>query len=144
MQELARDPVRICRERFGLAIRGLTATPDLAGRVHGDLCVGMPANVRGMDMVLRQVWASLTTDGDPEGTYDFRPLAERIPAPTLVVHGAEDPMPLPGSEEWARALPRGQLVVVTGAGHFPHAEQPEQFFPAVEAFLADGSAREER
>lgn len=91
-----------------------------------------------MEPLLRQVWASLTEDGDPEGLYDLRPLAQRILAPTLVVHGAEDPMPLPGSAEWARAFPRGRLVVIPGAGHFPHAERPEQFFPAVETFLAGG------
>jgi pimeloyl-ACP methyl ester carboxylesterase len=33
-----------------------------------------------------------------------------------------------------------RLVVIPGAGHFPHAERPEQFFPAVEAFLAKNSA----
>jgi hypothetical protein len=26
---------------------------------------------------------------------------------------------------------------VPRAGHFPHAERPEMFFPAVEEFLAD-------
>ncbi|HET6796304.1 MAG TPA: alpha/beta hydrolase [Gemmatimonadales bacterium] len=143
IQELTRDPVRICRERFGLVKVGLTATLDLARKVRGDLCAGTLANVRGMDLLLRQVWSSLTVDGDPEGRYDFRPLAERIPVPGLVVHGAEDPMPLPGSEEWVRALPRGRLLVVPGAGHYPYAEQPELFFPAVEAFLA-GAAQEQR
>ena len=64
-------------------------------------------------------------------------MAERIAAPTLVVHGADDPMPVAGSEEWARAFPQGRLVVIPDAGHYPQAEQPEQFFPIVEAFLAE-------
>jgi pimeloyl-ACP methyl ester carboxylesterase len=29
-----------------------------------------------------------------------------------------------------------RLVVVEDAGHYPHAEQPDSFFPAVESFLA--------
>lgn len=38
--------------------------------------------------------------------------------------------------EWTRVLAHARLVVISDAGHYPHAEQPEQFFPAVEAFLA--------
>ena len=52
----------------------------------------------------------------------------------------------PKAAESVRATRRrsdARLVVVTEAGHYPHAEQPEQFFSAVEAFLADGAAREE-
>ena len=77
-------------------------------------------------------------DGEfASSSYDWRRLAGALQVPTLVVHGAEDPMPLAGSEEWARAFPRGRLVVVPEAGHYPHAEQPERFFQAVEAFLAE-------
>jgi pimeloyl-ACP methyl ester carboxylesterase len=46
-------------------------------------------------------------------------------------------LPVGGSEEWTRALPHARLVVIHDAGHYLHAEQPEQFFPAVEAFLAE-------
>ena len=74
--------------------------------------------------------------GFPEGDYDWRPLARGVRVPTLVVHGAEDPMPLAGSEEWARTLPAAKLLVVPEAGHYPHAEQPARFFPAVERFLS--------
>jgi proline iminopeptidase len=135
-QAVARDPYPVCREWFRLFTRALTAAPGLARRVQGDNCSGTPENVRGMDIVLRRVWASLTADGDPDGPYDWRPLARRVGAPALVVHGGADPIPLAGSAEWARALPRGRLEVIPGAGHFPHAERPERFFPAVEAFLA--------
>jgi len=82
--------------------------------------------------------------GFPEGEYDYdwRPQAARISAPTLIVHGDKDPLPLAGSSEWTRALPRARLVVISGAGHYPHAERPEHFFPAAEAFLASGGGRE--
>jgi pimeloyl-ACP methyl ester carboxylesterase len=122
----------------------VAATPEAAARIKGDLCSGTSANLRLVDVLQRRVGASLATGGDPDGPYDWRPLARRVSAPTLVVHGDLDPLPLAGSEEWVRVLPKAKLVVVPSAGHYPHAEQPEQFFPAVEAFLADGSAREER
>ena len=78
--------------------------------------------------------------GFPQGEfesyhYDWQPIAARIEAPTLVVHGAEDPMPLDGSTEWKSAFPNARLEVIPGAGHYPHAEQPDRFFPAVEGFL---------
>jgi len=135
-QELSRDPYGVCREWARLAKLGLTATPELARRVRGDLCVGTRTNVQGMGLMLRRVWASLTRNGDPDGPYDFRPLAQRVVAPVLVVHGDGDPMPLAGSEEWAQAFPAGRLVVVANAGHYPYAEQPDHFFPVVEAFLS--------
>ncbi len=44
-------------------------------------------------------------------------------------------MPLTGERGVGAALPHARLVVIRGAGHYPHAEQPDQFFPAVEDFL---------
>jgi pimeloyl-ACP methyl ester carboxylesterase len=61
-----------------------------------------------------------------------------VPAATLVIHGDADPLPLEGSKEWVEALPNARLVVIPRAGHYPHAEQPERFFPEVEAFLTHG------
>lgn len=84
----------------------------------------------------RKVWESFWDTTAVEG-YDWRPLARRVSAPTLLLHGNRDPLPLAGSEEWARVLPHARLQVIANAGHYPHAEQPEQFFPAVEAFLAE-------
>jgi proline iminopeptidase len=133
-QEFARDPYPVCHESARLFQRGLTATPEAVRRVRGDLCSAMPANLRRMGVVNRRVWLSLTGSADCD--YDWRPIAARIEARTLVVYGDRDPLPLAGSEEWARTLPRALLVVIPGAGHYPHAERPELFFPALEAFLA--------
>jgi pimeloyl-ACP methyl ester carboxylesterase len=35
----------------------------------------------------------------------------------------------------AATLPQSALVVLPEAGHYPHAEQPDPFFRAVERFL---------
>ena len=53
--------------------------------------------------------------GDDEG----EPLdVHRIAVPTLVVHGAQDPMfPLPHAEALAAAVPGARLLVVDGMGH---------------------------
>jgi proline iminopeptidase len=135
LQKVADDPYPPCRESSRLFLRGVAATPETASRIRGDLCAATAANLRWQSVLNRRVWGSFWDDTAKEG-YDWRPLARGVSAPTLVIHGNRDPLPLAGSEEWARALPHARLVVITDAGHYLHAEQPEQFFPAVEAFLA--------
>jgi proline iminopeptidase len=132
---VAPDPYPACRESNRIYLRGVAATAGAADRIKGDLCAGTPSNLRLTNVLNRQVWTSLWDSADGGG-YDWRPLGARVMAPTLVVHGDRDPLPLSGSEEWVQALPTAWLRVIHEAGHYPHAEQPEHFFPAVEAFLA--------
>ena len=48
----------------------------------------------------------------------MRPRLGEITAPTLVLHGSEDPLfPLPHGEALAREIPGARLVVLKGAGH---------------------------
>lgn len=135
IQKVAEDPYPTCQESNRIFLRGVAATPAAASRVKGDLCAATPTNLRLQGLLRRKVWESIWDTTAVEG-YDLRPLAHRVSAPTLVVHGNRDPLPLAASEEWTHVLPHAQLVVITDAGHYLHAEQPEQFFPAVEAFLS--------
>ncbi len=49
---------------------------------------------------------------------DRRPLLQSITAPTLVIHGRDDPMvPLPGGQDTANHIPGAKLLVVDGMGH---------------------------
>jgi len=72
--------------------------------------------------------------------YDWRPELSRLSMPRLVVHGREDAFPIEGSREWLAGTPggRARLLVIDGAGHFPHLEKSEVFLPAVEVFLRGG------
>jgi len=73
--------------------------------------------------------------------YDWRGRMAHVTASVLVVHGVEDLIPLASSREWVGILPHAQLLAVEGAGHYPHLEAPDVFFPAVERFLGgDGPA----
>lgn len=60
-------------------------------------------------------------------TGDRRPLLARIVAPTLVIHGRDDPLlPVAGGEETARHIRGAKLKVIDGMGHdFPDALLPE-------------------
>jgi pimeloyl-ACP methyl ester carboxylesterase len=69
------------------------------------------------------------------GAYDWRQVAASVRAPTLVIHGSEDLIPSGSSAEWAETIPNAELVVIEGAGHYPHLEAPESFFAAVDRFL---------
>lgn len=71
------------------------------------------------------------------GRYDWREMAASIKAPTLVVHGSEDLIPLESSAEWAQAIPNATLEVIEGSGHYPHLEVPDAFFAVVDRFLQD-------
>lgn len=67
---------------------------------------------------------------------DLRPLLPSIEQPTLVLHGARDTLaPVAAAEYTAHALPRGRLHVIDSAGHAPFLSHPDEFLPALEAFL---------
>lgn len=103
-----------------------------AGRSRGDFCAGTPEALRNkVNSVDRFTFASL-------GDWDWRPSLRAVTAPTLVIHGTEDPLPLEGAREWAAVLPNARLLLLEGIGHFPYLETPERFFGAVDEFLRGG------
>jgi pimeloyl-ACP methyl ester carboxylesterase len=60
----------------------------------------------------------------------------RIDLPTLLLWGAEDGIVTPAyGEGWQRAIPGATMEIISGAGHFPHWEQPEQFVQHLSAFF---------
>jgi pimeloyl-ACP methyl ester carboxylesterase len=68
---------------------------------------------------------------------DWRPALAAVQAPVLLLWGSADQdVPLRVAEEAKEALPRAELRVMEGAGHFPFLDQPEAFVEAVSGFLA--------
>lgn len=73
-------------------------------------------------------WASMAAQ-------DFRETLARIEAPTLVIHGGDSQVyPDDATVFVANTMPRGERAVISGAGHVPHLEAPDEFFNLVEAF----------
>jgi len=67
---------------------------------------------------------------------DWRPALPAVQVPVLLIWGSEDAeVPLEVAEEAMKELPRAELVVLEGAGHFPFLDQPEAFAAAVTKFL---------
>jgi proline iminopeptidase len=123
------DPVQACRAYWAIAVKPRVARPDLASRVTGDFCSGGPEAIRsGMGIAGPHTLESL-------GEWDFRAGLAAVRAPTLVIHGESDAIPMDLVEEWTTALPAAKLVRIPRASHFPYVERPDQVWPAIEAFL---------
>ena len=61
---------------------------------------------------------------------------EQIQTPTLVIAGAEDRVLPPAlAYEVARRIPKAELVMMDGVGHFPNLEHPDEFNSIVLPFL---------
>jgi proline iminopeptidase len=125
-----RDPIAWCRAVHGLFFRAYVADPRCLARMKSSPCVEPNLDPARVNDQGRRVIEKL---GDYDWTGDF---ASLVP-PVLVVHGSEDPVPLEGSQEWVRILPRARLRVMQGVGHMPWLERPEEFFPLVMSFLSE-------
>ena len=69
---------------------------------------------------------------------DLRPELGRIAAPTLLIHGANDPlMPLGAAEALAAAIPSARLAPFADCAHAPFASRPDDFLAAARSFLHD-------
>jgi len=69
---------------------------------------------------------------------DLRPLAPLVKAPTLLVHGAADPlMPLAAGEALAALIPGARLAAFAECAHAPFVSRPDEFTSRVQAFLHD-------
>jgi pimeloyl-ACP methyl ester carboxylesterase len=69
---------------------------------------------------------------------DRRRQLKEIKAPTLVIHGADDPLvPLAAGRDTAAHIPGARLEVIEGMGH----DFPEALMPRLAALVADHCAR---
>ncbi len=128
------DPgdVEACRAYYVLWFRPFFADSSAAARSRGDFCAGTTEARRNkMENVDRFTMASV-------GDWDWRDSLRDMSAPTLVIHGTADPIPLDAAREWAATLPNARILLMDGVGHFPYLEAPDRFFPAVREFAAGG------
>ncbi len=69
---------------------------------------------------------------------DLRTELTRIAAPTLLIHGANDPlMPLGAAEALAAAIPGARLAPFADCAHAPFVSRPDDFLAAARSFLHD-------
>lgn len=130
MNDPAQDQRRGCRDYWAEGVRPRLAEPDrTSARIRADFCAASPAAiVYGLSTTNRVVMGSY-------GDWDIRAALKNVSAPTLIVHGEQESIPMDLVEEWVTALPHARLVKVPRAAHFTYVERPELVWPVVEEFL---------
>ena len=69
------------------------------------------------------------------GDWDLFDSLGRLDTRTLILTGDQSVFPSHAHERLGDALPRSELVVLAGVGHFPHMEDKAGFAEAVSRFL---------
>lgn len=78
------------------------------------------------------VWAQYISMGQ---RHDYRSALQKVNAPVLVIHGADDLQSEAASRIYMEAFPNAQFATIEDASHFSFEEQPEQFASVVKTFL---------
>ena len=120
-----------------------TPAPGLAtgSLVPLDLCVSPATPAETREWLARQVGQATAqatlADFEANHALDVMGQLGEVRTPTLVLGGADDRLAPPKFQQFlADGIPGARLVVLPGAGHYPHAEQPAAFNRAVDEFLA--------
>ncbi|HET7038420.1 MAG TPA: alpha/beta hydrolase [Gemmatimonadales bacterium] len=116
-----------CRDRTALTRLALLADPAHFPATP-DVCGYANEQAPRLDGYFAALFRSIVG-------YDYRDSLTAVGIPRLIIHGAEDNTPLDGNREWAAGQPSARLVVIEGAGHWPHYEQAERTLGAIETFL---------
>lgn len=58
---------------------------------------------------------------------------------TLIIHGANDPIPLCAAQALHKNIRHSKLVVLEDCGHFPYVEKPSDLFSILTKFLGGKS-----
>ncbi len=132
MAALTGDPTRPPADMVRDAMTTITA-PGFATR-HPEAIDAIVANAVAQPTppasFIRQMQAIMESDRTARLT-DIR-------APTLVVHGTDDPLvPYPNGELLAREIPGARLVTLPGCGHMPMWECPTELVRTLSSFFAE-------
>ena len=131
MMDTTMDLQATCRAYWDVMARGYFADPMDTATIQGmkgDFCSSSGDALLNGWLVTR---ATLRSIGD----WDWREDLQALMAPTLIVTGTDDTMPLEATREWASAMPNAEMVVLEDTGHYPHVERPEAYFRVVTDFL---------
>ena len=87
-------------------------------------------------LLARAIEARLYEDTWLREDFDLLPALERLDAPTLVLHGEDDFVPIEVPEQIAATVPGARLRVLPRCGHFSYLEAPAEVHRSVEELLA--------
>ena len=116
--------------------------------VHAFGVIGSPGYPSTREELRSRIGRAVRRAYDPAGVArqlvaviaagDRRKQLKEIKAPTMVIHGADDPLvPLAAGRDTAAHIPGARLEVIEGMGH----DFPEALMPRLAALIADHCAR---
>ena len=123
------EVAKVCSEYWSIMTPPRLAKSQPLSVVKSDMCGAPEAAIRyGWTTTNPKTFGSL-------GDWNWEKKLAGVKAPTLIIHGQEDAIPMSMVSEWVTALPHARIVRVANAAHFPHAEQPSLVFADIETFL---------
>jgi pimeloyl-ACP methyl ester carboxylesterase len=137
------------------AVLARPPAPDRATAVAGSVAsariVGSPGYPVAEEELVRRAEAKYDRSYNPIGTLrqyaaiiaspERTDALGKVTAPTVVIHGAADPLiALSGGEATAAAVPGAELVVIDGMGH----DLPQPLWPRIIAAIAGNAGRATR
>ena len=141
--------LRVKRYRAGYTRMGMTMFRGSLSSWKKYLDVAYPTKPADWDAELARIESKLTEPGRMEALQamcradpgDAGAQLPNVACPVLIIEGSEDPDwadPRAEGEKIIADLPRGrgELLVVDGAGHYPHAQTPEKVLAVALPFLA--------
>lgn len=120
------DSTKSCWDYYALEARYYYPSAVHARRMWGDVCNSIQANMLN---------PNLGYMGYTIKKRNIIPDLAHLNSPVLVLAGDQDYKPFGAFEEWKESLPNSAIVRFRGSGHFPHVDDPDLFFAAVEKFL---------
>jgi len=123
----ADNPAAQCRAEAAITLPPLLADPANRSLIP-DVCLFENEHPARISAYCGELFGSIIG-------YDWRDELGEVDARRLVIHGAQDNMPLEGNREWVAGQANARLMVIENAGHFPHYEQAEETLSAIDAFL---------
>lgn len=120
------DSLKACWDFYALDARGFYFSPVSVRRMWGAIC-----NCNQANMLNPKRWYIYQS----MGKWDITAQLTKVKAPVLIIAGKEDEIPFNSFEQWNNSLPNSTLLILPESAHFPHVEQPNAFFMAVELFM---------
>ena len=128
----SKDTIKSCWDYYALDARGFYPSSVMARRMWGDVCNCNPINT--LSWGRNYIHKSFKN-------HDITNKLKKVTAPVLIIGGELDGIPMESFEEWKNSFPNSTLIKVPNSGHFPHVDEPNAFFMAVELFMQNKSPK---
>ncbi|XVU20821.1 alpha/beta fold hydrolase [Actinoplanes sp. CA-054009] len=125
-----------------------TRAEIIAGATAASRVIGSPAYPAAEELLQKRAAAKFDRNFNPAGTQrqysaiiaspDRTPALRQVTVPTLVIHGAADPLiDVSGGRATAAAIPGAELLVIEGMGH----DLPQPLWPTIIDAIATNAER---